>query len=509
MTPAQSWTNRYNGPGEGVDFPSALHADLSGNVYVTGSSANTPEQGWALEWNDFATIKYSAGGVPLWTNRFNGDLDQYDGGTAIAVDIEGNVVVTGFTKAGNGTDFATIKYSSSGVPVWTHSYDGPAGLNDTPTAIAVDGHGNLFVTGTTDGATDSSIEPPMEIPSDITTIMYSSGGVAMWTNRYDGPANLHDAAKAVVADREGNVIVVGSADATGPSVHLGSAIVAIKYSGDGVPVWTNRYEGDGPAGEACWPSALAVDPEGNVLIAGRSERGTQQGFVTIKYSAAGVPLWTRRATASGASAAWEPGEAVLAVDGQGNAFVVMGSPTAYLTVKYSVLGEGVWTNHFSRQPTGYSPLAAAAVDEEGNLFVAVVSNEIPRPSETLRQITRLHYSAGGQTLSTNRYDVPSIFLSPTMVVDRAGNVFVAGDSPADGGLPDYITFKYAAPPVPPRLEIQRNGDSINLKWPDPAFGLQSAPTIQGPFTNISGATSPYTTPAQGGAQRYFRLFSGQ
>jgi len=38
------------------------------------------------------------------------------------------------------------------------------------------------------------------------------------------------------------------------------------------------------------------------------------------------------------------------------------------------------------------------------------------------------------------------------------------------------------------------------------FGLQSALVVSGPFTNLSGATSPYTNPITG-EQQFFRLIS--
>ena len=40
-------------------------------------------------------IKYSSAGLPLWTNRYNGPGNSYDGATAVAVDHSGNVIVGG------------------------------------------------------------------------------------------------------------------------------------------------------------------------------------------------------------------------------------------------------------------------------------------------------------------------------------------------------------------------------------------------------------------------------
>ena len=66
------------------------------------------------------------GGVPLWTNRYNGGSPR-----SVAVDTNGNVFVTGSAPGVNGFyDYLTIGYSGAGIPLWTNRYDGPSNDND-------------------------------------------------------------------------------------------------------------------------------------------------------------------------------------------------------------------------------------------------------------------------------------------------------------------------------------------------------------------------------------------
>jgi hypothetical protein len=60
----------------------------------------------------------------------------------------------------------------------------------------------------------------------------------------------------------------------------------------------------------------------------------------------------------------------------------------------------------------------------------------------------------------------------------------------------------ALAPIP--LNITAAGSAVTLTWANSAFSLQAAPTVTGTYTNVPGATSPYTIPASGAA-RYFRL----
>ena len=54
------------------------------------------------------------------------------------------------------------------------------------------------------------------------------------------------------------------------------------------------------------------------------------------------------------------------------------------------------------------------------------------------------------------------------------------------------------------LNIQKVGTDIVLTWTNAIFSLQAAPAVNGAYTNIPAATSPYTT-AISDDRRYFRL----
>src|SRR5262249_26844946 len=143
----------------------ALAVDRNGNVFVTGSSYNGL-------YYDYATVGYSTTGTPLWTNLYNGPANNDDNATAITVDSGGNVIVTRYsTGKPNNYDYATIKYSGAGTPLWTNRYNGPGDYTDQASALAVDGSGNVFVTGSSYGV-------------GYATIKYSGAGTPLWTNTY-------------------------------------------------------------------------------------------------------------------------------------------------------------------------------------------------------------------------------------------------------------------------------------------------------------------------------------
>jgi uncharacterized delta-60 repeat protein len=497
-TAVQAWVQRYNGPGNGSDCAYAVAVDGSNNVLVTGTSWDS---GYV---SDSTTIKYSSGGVPLWTNRYNGPQNASDGSLAITLDASGNAYVAGYsTGSGGYVDYLTIKYSSAGVPLWTNRYNGPGNRDDWVRGIAVDTNGNVYVTGYSYGGSSGD---------DYATIAYSSAGEPLWTNRYNGPGNGDDPAYAVAVDSNGNVYVTGgSAGSGGHSDYL-----TIKYSSAGVPLWTNRYDGPGNSGDAA--SAIAVDGSNNVIVTGYSGTYFSSDYLTIKYSGDGVPLWTNQY--DGPSNGDDRAQAV-AVDTNDNVYVTgysQGSSTYpwnedYFTIKYSSAGVPLWTNRYNGPSNLDDEAQAIAVDRSGKVYVTGYSTG----SGGGRDYATIAYSSAGVPLWTDRYTGPGNFddTATAVAVDRSGNVIVTGFSPGSGGDTDFATIKYICVPSPVMTGPQWSNGTFHIRVEDV---MQPGTLVIEAGTNLAGwgpvftNTTPtnvlfYTDPkASNYLRRFYRAF---
>jgi hypothetical protein len=156
------------------------------------------------------TLTHAETAVQAWVQRYHAFGNGSDGADAVAVDGNNNVIVTGTSYGGSGSlgDYVTIKYSSAGVPLWTNRYNGPGNGGDHPAAVAVDGSNNVIVTG--DSIRTNNSWPHSDY--DYATIKYSSAGEPLWTNRY-----IEGSAHALAVDSGNNVIVTGGAAGGGGS----------------------------------------------------------------------------------------------------------------------------------------------------------------------------------------------------------------------------------------------------------------------------------------------------
>ena len=182
---------------------------------------------------------------------------------------------------------------------------------DEARGVTVDGQGNVYVVGMTQGALPGQTSTGS---GDAYLRKYNAAGEEVWTRQF-GSIRL-DLAESVIVDSGGNIYVAGWTLGAFPgqaTEAVGNAFL-LKYDPAGVELWVSHF-GNGLRDEV---RDVTLDGEGNVFVAGttilaladQKYLGHEDAFLR-KYDAAGEHLWTRQfgsATNDGAYAVVADGE---------------------------------------------------------------------------------------------------------------------------------------------------------------------------------------------------------
>ena len=270
-----------------------------------------------------------APGAVIWSRAFG--TSDYDWAAGVAVDGAGNVLVSGWTMGSleatnaGGEDAFVKKYDPDGSVVWARQF-GTSG-DDVAWDVAVDGSGNVLVAGWTYG----SLEGASAGGSDAFVRKYDADGSVVWTRQFG--TSDDDFARGVAVDESGNVLVSGDTRGSLEGESAGGADAYVrKYDPDGSVVWTRQFgtSSDDTAG------AVAVDGSGNVLVSGDTQgsleganAGLTDAFVR-KYDADGIVVWTRQVGENSNDVG--PG---VAADAAGNVLAVGAIAYDAFVIKYA------------------------------------------------------------------------------------------------------------------------------------------------------------------------------
>lgn len=136
------------------DYSQSVAVDTSGNVYITGHTYDAPDKPLEAGIDIFLT-KFSNSGDRIWSQKIGSPEPERDYSFSVAVDATGNAYIGGYTAGsltginGSGNDAFLAKYDGSGNQLWAHQLD--ASLHDQGRAVAVDGSGNVYISGETYG----------------------------------------------------------------------------------------------------------------------------------------------------------------------------------------------------------------------------------------------------------------------------------------------------------------------------------------------------------------------
>ncbi len=353
------------------DFASGIAVDGSGNVYVTGTTVDT-NTGDA----DCLLVRYAPDGTKLRIQKFGTEFD--DIATGIAVDGSGGIYVTGTTYGGldgsahgEDADFIVVKYDADGNKIWTRQFG--TGFNDYAIGIAVDGSGNIYVTGFTYGSFDGYTNAG---DADFFVVKYDTNGNRTWMRQFG--TELYDFTTGIAVDGSGNIYVTGytCGGLDGNTNAGGVDSFVVKYAADGTKLWTQQF------GTSLndYATGIVVDGSGNISVAGYTygdlagtgNAGRDDVFV-VKYNASGDRVWTQQCGTESSDSA-----ASIAVDNSGSIYttgytygVFDGSTNAgrsdFFVVKYDTDGNRMWTQQFG---TAFDDaVSGIAVDNGNNIYV--------------------------------------------------------------------------------------------------------------------------------------------
>lgn len=331
----------------------------------------------------------------------------------IAVDAVGNTHLTGYVSglAGETIDFDrtaahannadclsftntgsrafVAKYAADGSFLWVRGFDGSAGH-----ALAIDGQGNVCVTGYFNGQTDFDPGPAvftLTTPSggqDLFVLKLTGDGAFGWAKQV-GSSNFYTIGSDITVDSTGAIYTTGYARAINNASE--SRIVVTRHDSEGGDHWVRQIGNNSISQGAAittdgshvfltgiFHGTVDFDPGSGTynLASGGSKAYPNQAAFVLKLTTAGGFAWAKHfQTGSGGSSSGSG----IALDSQKNVYVTGGfrntvdfdpgkgtykliSGNSYLA-KLSGSGQFLWAKGFG----GYAEDLAR--DATGNLYV--------------------------------------------------------------------------------------------------------------------------------------------
>jgi hypothetical protein len=406
--PQPVWTSTFNGSNNNNDKAFKTVLDVSGNIYVLGTSYNSQTK------EDIFLSKYNNAGNLLWQKFYTGDVDNDDLPAGIGTDAQSNVyILINNYSASTLKRIVLRKYSAAGALLWSTAVSHPVSFvtnaQRTGQCLKVIPDGTVFAGGkwfSTQGqntvyglmaykfnASGSIIDSTVSINGvdTVSTISIidintdNSGNVylagtnannmyikkldinfdSVWTKTYNGNGNGFDAGTKVVIDNNYFSYLAGYVK----SGANGNDYCVLKYDNGGAQQWVRTY--DGPAHGDDIPADFVVAPDGNIFITGKASGGSSgYDIATCKITPMGNILWSN--LYNGSSNSNDFGS-VIALDNSGALYVGGTSNegadgTDYTIIKYSSLfANQNWASNYSLSTS--DTLTSMILDNNFNIFV--------------------------------------------------------------------------------------------------------------------------------------------
>ena len=369
---------------------------------------------------------------------------------------------------------------------WTQQLGTP--YNDTGYGVALDGSGNIYITGSTGGNLDGNTSEGL---LDILLTKFGSSGNRIGSKQFGTSGD--DIANAIAIDPSGNIYITGSTRGSLPgwTSSGGKDIFLAKVDSSGNIIFTKQFG----TNQDDVAYGIAIDTSGNIYITGSS------GGVLGTTSAGGLDIFLAKFDSSGnriftqqfGTAQDDIGYGVVA-DNSGNIYItgstkgILGSSSFGLQDVFLAKFNSSWVNQFivqfgsGQDDVGYS-IALSGTD---NIYItgSTAGNLPGNTSSGLTDIFLAKFNSSGANQFLQQLGTTGRDIGNCVAVDGAGNVYVAGSTEGGllgnsaFGLSDIFLAKFNSSGV---TQFARQ---LGTPGNDIAYGL----AIQGTDIYITGST---------------------
>lgn len=185
--------------------------------------------------SDFAVARYLPDGSldtsfgSAGTGKVTTQLGSVDRATAMVIQPDGAILLGGHTGVGALTNFALVRYTSSGTLDPSFDADGIvttdlAGNDDRLLALALDASGRLIAAGYASNGVNNDVGVVRYLPSGARDTSFGSAGVVV-----TAIGGGHDRATAVIVQTDGRIVIAGETDngSTGSQVNVDLAVIRL------------------------------------------------------------------------------------------------------------------------------------------------------------------------------------------------------------------------------------------------------------------------------------------
>ncbi len=417
----QHWVTRTTGGDPNVyQDVVGLAVDSAGNSYILVKRSDSTNS---------TLIKYDPDGGYVWGQSYPGQA--YD----MLLVQDSFIYIAGVTH--NNHDAFIAKYSTSGDKLWDYIYDSSAHDDDELDALAADPWGNIVAVGTSVLPHHAKARFP-----DFLIVKLAPDGSLAWTKTYSGTTNSWDQASGIGTDSLGGIYITGESGIT----EYGNSIRVIKYTSDGVLTWEASYVYQNNTNAANMVEDTAVDPGGNVYIAGYVIHEGHLWGIGLIFNPSGGLAWEHECPAGGCG--YINRAKALTLNNNGDVvFVGFGDSGNGVEVfgigEYASNGSYRWDDGINAGGAGLD----VSTDDENNV---AATGSVVQVGWGTDAITRV-YNASGKLIWQQTYTgivQTSNDYGSIIAVDVNGELYVTGRSGDD-----IATINYGAVPLPLVMSI--------------------------------------------------------